>query len=126
VLGRRALRVVGRGGVLGAGALARGALVAVARSAGLMRRAGRRGGFLGAGRVNSGEKREGGRWERERSIGEREKREQSERTKKRRALFLRRVLREREVRRGDEEVRWGPPAIETHEQRNEQRNGEIG
>jgi hypothetical protein len=29
---------------------------------------------------------------------------------------------EREVRRGDEEVRWGPPAIETHEQR----NGEIG
>jgi hypothetical protein len=36
-------------------------------------------------------------------------------------LLLRRVLREREVRRGDEEVRWGPPAIETHEQR----NGEI-
>jgi hypothetical protein len=43
------------------------------------------------------------------------------RTKKRRVLLLRRVLREREVRRGDEEVRWGPPAIETHEQR----NGEI-
>jgi hypothetical protein len=65
VLGRRALRAAGRGGILGAGALARGALVAVARSAGLMRRAGRRGGFLGAGRVSSGEKREGGRWERE-------------------------------------------------------------
>jgi hypothetical protein len=50
---------------------------------------GRRGGFLGAGRVSSGEKREGGRWERERNRGEREQAAAAAKGRRRQGVALR-------------------------------------